>query len=487
MNVKNNTPAKKKKRKKKKNIFFRIFKATSLIIISIIILSAVAAGGVALAIIRTTPALDVNSVLSLNEPSSIFDSSGNYIDDVSTDEKRTVIELKDMPVHLQDAFISIEDERFRSHNGIDPKRIAGSILFDIKSKLTGKKLLQGGSTLTQQLVSNTILTKKVTFQRKIQEMYLATQLEKQLSKDDILQAYMNTIFLGGYSNGVETAANQYFNKSAKDLTLIECAFIAGLAQNPSGSYSNVITDLKYPNAAAKASEDAKIADDAAKKAADTTNKSASEVKSEKAAAKKAADTAKLSAAAVKAHNSYISRTKTVIYKMYTNNHITKAEYDSSIDSINAGNLKFNIQYASTKNRLNYEWFSLPAIEQIRENLKKQYNYNDKEINSLLMYGGLKIYITMDKNLQDAAQKIINNNDNYNGNNSIKNGIPELQSSVVITDYHTGEVKVIIGGRGEQPARSYNRAAFNGAKQFLRPTGSSIKPLAVYAPAIDTKQ
>lgn len=496
MDVKKNTPVKITKKKKKKKItLLRIFKITSLTILSIMILSAVAACGVALAIIKTTPALDVNAVLSLNEPSTLYDSTGKYMDDVATDEKRTVIELKDMPVLLQNAFISIEDERFRTHIGIDPRRILGSVFFDIKSKLKGEKLLQGGSTLTQQLVSNTILNKKVTIQRKVQEMYLAVELEKHLSKDLILQAYMNTIFLGGSANGVEAAANQYFNKSAKDLTLIECAFIGGLAQNPSGSYANVLTDVRNSSVAAKAAEDAKLADEAAKTAANTTRKSATQIKNEAAAAQKAADTAKASAdtakkmatAAVKAHNSYISRTETVLYKMYDTNHITKAQYDAAIADIKAGKLQFSLQSASSKDKLNYEWFSLPAIEQVKKDLKTQYNYDDKQINSLLMYGGLKIYTTMDKNLQDTAQTIINNNDNYNGNDTSKNGIPVLQSSAVITDYHTGEVKVIIGGRGDQPARSYNRAAYNGSKEFLRPTGSAIKPLAVYSPAIDTKQ
>lgn len=415
---------KKKKKKKKKKTSFKVFKIILITILSLIILSGVALGGVVLAIINTAPALDVNQILTLNEPSTIYDSTDKFMDNVITDEKRTVVSIKDVPDNLKHAFVSIEDERFYTHKGVDTKRLAGVVYIDIMNKIKHVNSLQGASTITQQLISNTLLSKEVTIKRKVQEMYLALQLEKRLSKDQILEAYMNTIFLGGNAHGVEAAANQYFNKSVKDLSLIECAYIAGVPQSPS---------IYYP----------------------------------------------FSDAAKKNPSRYLNRTKMVLQKMYENGYIKKDQYDAALKDLNDKKLVFQ-QPSSTANKMNYEWFSLPAIVQVKNDLKAQYHYNDTEINNLLMYGGLKIYTTMDRPLQDASKKVLDDNKNYGSVNS------QPQASAVIVDYHTGEVKTIIGGRGEQPARSFNRAAFNGSKEFLKPVGSSIKPLTVYSAAIDSK-
>lgn len=411
------------KKKKKKKTSFKVLKIVLITLLSIIILSGVALGGVVLAIINTAPPLDVNEILTLNEPSIIYDSNDKYMDNVITDEKRTVVSIKDMPDNLKHAFVSIEDERFYTHKGVDPRRLAGVVYIDIMNKIKHVNTLQGASTITQQLISNTLLSKEVTIKRKVQEMYLALELEKRLSKDQILEAYMNTIFLGGTAHGVEAAANQYFNKSVKDLSLIECAYIAGVPQSPSVYYPFSDSAKKNPSV-------------------------------------------------------YLNRTKSVLSKMYENGYIKKDQYDAAIKDLSDKKLAFQ-QPSATANKMNYEWFSLPAIVQVKNDLKAQYHYNDSEINSLLMYGGLKIYTTMDRSLQDAAKKVLDDNKNY-GNLSV-----QPQASAVIMDYHTGEVKTIIGGRGEQPARSFNRAAFNGSKEFLKPVGSSIKPLTVYSAAIDS--
>jgi penicillin-binding protein 1A len=472
------TGAKKSKKKKRSKVFRNIL----LTLLSIIVVAAVAGTGVVLAIIKTAPKIDVNAILSLSEPSKIYDDKGEFIDNVNTSEHRTVISFKEMPKDLQNAFVSIEDERFYKHHGIDIRRIVGAAFEDVANKIKRKPGLQGASTITQQLIKNTVLTPEATFKRKIQEAYLAIELEKYLSKDQILEAYMNTIQLGGNTYGVEAASIQYFNKSANQLNLTECAFIAGVTQNPTLYY--------------------------------------------------------LSAFGKKDSSYFINRTKLVLDKMYENNYISKEQYDSSLKDLNkdsatykeiaaintkkteavnakdkaskskntAGINKADAEIAnydsqinkyksklvmafkkpsSNSNRLGYEWFSLPVIEQVKKDLKSQYNYSDAETVNLLMYGGLKIYTTMDKKLQDYAQGVLDDDRNLGITSSKdKSGIIQPQASAVIMDYHTGEVKVIIGGRGEQPAMSYNRAASN---KFLRPSGSSIKPLTVYSPAIDTRQ
>lgn len=476
--VQKKTEAEKIKTKKHSGVL----KIAIFTIISIFVLAAVAFTGVVLAIIETAPKIDVNAILSLNEPSKIFDDKDQFMDNVITDEQRTIIPFNDIPQDLKNAFISIEDERFYKHNGIDLRRIVGVTIKDIETKLTKKAGLQGASTITQQLIRNTLLSQEVTFKRKVQEMYLALQLEKYLTKDQILEAYMNTIFLGGNAYGVEAAANQYFSKPASKLNLTECAFIAGIPQSPSMSYS--------------------------------------------------------SAYRKKDPSFFINRTKTVLEKMYENSYITKEQYDKSIGDLNKdmstyaklkildssknseqkkqddavkkkdntdienaddklseinadiskyeANLIMSFKHQSANsNRLNYEWFSIPVLDAVKKDLEAQYNYTDDEVQHLLMYGGLKIYTTMDRHLQDYAQQVLDNDSDLSASSSKdKNGILQPQASAVIMDYHTGDVKVIIGGRGPQPARSFNRAASNN---FLRPSGSSIKPLTVYSPAIDTEK
>lgn len=429
--------ATKKVKKKKKGI--KIFKVILLTFLSIIIIASVAFAGVALAIIKTAPPLNINEILSLNEPSKLYTDNSVLMDNVVTDEQRIVISSKDMPTDLKNAFVSIEDERFYTNIGIDLKRITGVLFIDLKNKLTHKNSVQGASTITQQLVKNRLFLQdakqnRLSIKRKIQEMYLAVKLQKMISKDMILEAYLNTIFMGGKAWGVEAAANQYFGKNAKNLTLVESAFLAGINQSPSYYYPFSDVNKKNPS-------------------------------------------------------TYLNRTKIVLDKMYENKFISKSKYDAAINELSTKKIAFNPKSISS-NKLTYEWFDLPAIEQVKTDLKSQYNYTDNEINSLLMYGGLKIYTTMNKDLQDSAQNIINDDSSFgSGFKSTKDskGIIQPQASGVIMDYHTGEVKALIGGRGVQPPRSYNRAAFNGSREFLRPSGSSIKPLTVYSPAIDTQQ
>lgn len=413
--------------KRRKKSRYKALKLTFTILICIFLLVSMATIGIGAAIIKNSPPLDVNRVLNLNEPSILYDDKGNFMDVVATTEQRTVISFNTMPDNLKNAFVSIEDERFYKHTGIDIKRLTSVIFIDIKNKLTNKSGIQGASTITQQLVRNIYLSSQVSFKRKLQEIYLSLKLEKLLTKDQILGAYMNTIFLGGRAFGVESAAQQYFGKSANSLNLIECAFIAGIPQSPS---------VYNP----------------------------------------------YSSAAKKNPSIYLNRTKNVLKKMYDNNYISEKQYLDGINDISSG--KLNIKpYTPKSNKLENEWFSMPAIDAVKKDLKVKYQYTDSQVNQLLTYGGLKIYTSMDKNLQEQTQETLNN-DSALGSSSDKNGIIQPQASAVVMNYHTGEVKALIGGRGTQPAMSYNRAS---SVNYLRPPGSCIKPLTVYSPAIDLKK
>ncbi|WP_097026242.1 transglycosylase domain-containing protein [Clostridium peptidivorans] len=410
--------------KKTKNTRFKVFKITIITLILLFVFGTIATMGVVLAMVKTAPPLDVNKVLSLNEPSVIYNDSGQFMDTVISDINRKVVSFKDMPQDLKDAFIAIEDERFKTHSGIDIKRILGSTLSNVSNKITGKRGLQGASTITQQLVRNTMLTNEVKLKRKVQEAYLALQLEKHLSKDQILEAYMNTIALGGPAYGVEAASIQYFNKSVSKLNLLECAFIAGLTQSPSVFYNAVVTK--------------------------------------------------------KNTSSYINRTKSVLSKLLENGYISQDEYNKALSDLNNNKLTFNLTTQS--NSLKYEWFSREVIKKVKQDLMAQYHIDEDEANRMIMYGGLKIYSTMNKDMQEHTQTTLDNMDSILGMKSkYVDKIAQPQASAVIMDYHTGEVKSIVGGRGNQPPLSFNRAT-----QFYRAAGSSIKPLSVYGPAIDSK-
>ncbi len=427
-NKENKKPKNKSKKKKKSR---KVFKTIALSIGFIILTGIIVACGYAYAIIKSAPELDVNSVLSLSEPSAIYDSNEQLIDTVHTEEERYVVSLNNMSDYLKNAYVSIEDERFYDHIGIDLRRIAGAAFTDVKNKLTGKSGLHGASTLTQQLLKNTILTNDVTMERKLTEMYLATKLEKILQKDQILEAYLNTIPLGGKLYGVEAASMYYFGKPAVQLNLIQSAYIAGITQAP--SYYSAYTE-KMQN--------------------DPTP--------------------------------FINRTKTVLSKMKDLGKISDEEYNQAISTLDEKKrdaYEFKTQKISYK--LNYEWFVNPAISQVKKDLKEQLKLSDAEISKMLVNGGLKIYTTMDRALQDHAQSVLDNEANLRdfGRSAEKNdkGVYTLQASAVVMDYRSGQVKAMIGGRGEQDANSLNRAY-----SILKPIGSATKPLTVYAPAIDLK-
>lgn len=417
------TPHQKKKLKQydKKKIFKRIFFGVLFCFLTIFVMVA----GYIFAIIKTTPPLDVDAVLSLNQPSTLFDSDGNFIDNLHTDEERYVIKSNEIPKNLKNAFVSIEDERFYKHKGIDIQRIAGAALLDVKKILTGKKGFHGASTLTQQLLKNTILTNDVSIERKVKEIYLALNLEKELTKDQILTAYLNTIPLGGQVYGVEAASLLYFSKNTSDLSLIECAYLAGITQAPTTYSAYNENNIKDPTP-------------------------------------------------------YINRTITVLNMMKKNNYISEEECSKAVEKVKSGGLVF--KKSKQGYNLNYEWFVYPAVSQVKEDLKKKYNYTDEEVSKLVVNGGLKIYTTMDRSLQDFTQKTLDNYSNLglgNPETYDSNGVPLIQASATIVDYRKGKVLAMVGGRGKQQPQSTNRA-YNA----LRPIGSTTKPLTVYGPAIN---
>ncbi|MEL7646480.1 MAG: PBP1A family penicillin-binding protein [Sedimentibacter sp.] len=220
--------AKKKRRaKKKRKVVFRI---SLLVILAAMIIVGGAVAGMVIGIVKSAPEIDPTNVLTtLTESSVIVDEAGNIIEQIhDPNENREIVKLTDIPEYLQNAFIAIEDHRFKEHFGIDIQRIAGSLLHNVR---VGDPTAQGASTLTQQLVKNLYLTNEKSWERKIKEIYLAIQVERKLSKEQILENYLNTIPLGQSSYGVQTAAHTYFSKDVSELTLAESALLAGAAKS----------------------------------------------------------------------------------------------------------------------------------------------------------------------------------------------------------------------------------------------------------------
>lgn len=380
-----------------------------------------------LSIIRSSPDLDVQAIQSLNQPSILYDDQGNFMDNVITREQRYVVKSEEIPDNLKKAFVAIEDERFYEHKGIDVKRVFGVIASNIKSKLSGSNMVQGASTITQQLIKNAVLTNEFSYERKIKEMYLALELEKHLSKDEILTTYLNTIPMGGYQYGVSAAAQRFFSKNVSDLNLIECAYLGGLTQAPT-SYDG------------------------------------------------------LSEANKENPSRYLNRTKSVLFKMHELGYISSEQYNDAINEIDTNGIKFTPNNKLSKT--NFEWFTRPAITQVKQDLMDKYKYTQEEVDKLIANGGLKIYTSMNRDLQNNVQKVLDDPNNYkaitsNPNEKNEDGVYKLQSSATIIDYKTGHVKALVGGRGEQPAMSHNRAYYD-----LKSIGSATKPLTVYGPAID---
>ena len=184
------------------------------------------AAGFITANLNTKP--DIANDIRPPASSQIYDINGNEIANVHADENRMPVKINQVPKNLQNAFVAVEDNRFYEHIGIDPRGIARALYANIR----GREVSEGGSTITQQLAKNAYLTQDRTIARKVQEIFLALQLERQYTKQEILEMYLNQIYFGQGAYGVQAAAQTYFGKDVSDLTLNECAMLAGIPKSP---------------------------------------------------------------------------------------------------------------------------------------------------------------------------------------------------------------------------------------------------------------
>ncbi len=420
--------------------------------ISNILLTVILIGLITSVIVGTVFAVYIKNNLDLDMDPSLLVSAAKdtttriYYMDYETEEDRlirngTAVELEDerlygsvnslwaeysdMPKDLINAFIAVEDHRFKQHNGVDWFGTIGAfanyfIRFD---------QIRGASTITQQLVKNLTGDDDFSIQRKVEEIFRAMNLEKQLSKEEILEMYLNIVYFGNNCYGVRTAASTYFGKDISELSLVECAALAGIVKNPS-RYEPLYHDLfTYVDSDGKEKEDG--------------NK---------------------------------IRRATVLMCMREYGYLSKAEYEAALEE-ELVLVDSTVEDENTDEELTvHSWYVDSVIFQVIDDLMKKNNWTYALASTKLYTSGYSIYIPMDPEIQDTLESV------YEDESSFPKAQEGLQpeSAIVVIDPYTGDVLGLIGGRGEKKGN----LILNRATRAVRPIGSSIKPIAVYAPAMD---
>lgn len=415
-------------------------------ILALLVLLAGLAGlgaiaGIAKGYVETAPTLNLAALDEQAQTSFIYDANGSLITEYKGVENRVMVSIAAMPKYLQNAFVAVEDSRFYTHSGVDLKRIVGAFVANLTSSST-----QGGSTITQQLIKNTLLSSEQSYKRKIQEAYLALQLEQTYTKDEILECYLNTIWLGENYYGVQVAAQGYFGKGLGELTLRECAMLAGVCNSPyyynprRNFYTREKEGVDYP----------KITND---------------------------------------------RTDYVLRCMYENQFITYEQYQEALNPLTANVLQ---QSPISTGMYDYPHYVEYGIREAVGILLEINNLEDTSANRAAMEnklrtGGYRIQLAIDVEIQQLLEDTIANWTKYpslrdpadkvmrtsNGDGTYTETI-EPQAAAVVLDYRTGEIKAMVGSRTTPTAQK----TLNRATDMKMPVGSAIKPISVYAPAIE---
>ncbi len=367
--------------------------------------------------------LDGNFDMNLTSTIYYKDSAGEYVEHLSLHgtENRELVEFEAIPQNLVNATVAIEDERFWTHPGVDWKRTINGVLL----MFTGKDI-QGGSTITQQLIKNFTQYDDVTVKRKILEIFRALEFDKTYSKEQIMEWYLNYIYLGDNCYGVATAAQNYFGKELDELSLAECASLISITNNPS----------KYgPNSNLRVTDP----DTGAVKTARDFNK---------------------------------ERQELVLWKMWDLGMISEEEYRSAV----AEELNFTLGVDEEKPAVIYNWYDEQVITDVIQDLSAKYGYSDTLASNMVTSGGLKIYACADPDIQAVVEEVYTNRENLV---LTSDSGQQIQSAIVIID-SDGNVVGLAGAMGEKES---NRV-WNFASRSTRQPGSSIKPLSVYAPALE---
>lgn len=350
--------------------------------------------------------------LSLSSSILYQDSEGTWqkLVNLSGTENRIWVDYEDIPKYMEHATVAIEDQRFYKHKGVDWYRTTGAFV----NMFLSMRNDFGGSTITQQLIKNLTKQDDITVQRKLLEIFQALEFEKSYDKEEIIEWYLNVVYFGEGCNGIYTAAETYFDKTPAELSLAECASIVGITNNPS-KYDPFISE--------------------------TNNK---------------------------------KRQETILWEMYDQGYITKAEYDEAM----AEKLVFARSADEPGSQTIYSYYAEAVIEDVLQDLMEQKGVSYDTAKTLLYSGGYQIYSCYDASIQNTIDEYYTNLDKLPQHPSAKG--QQFQSAIVILDPYTGEIKGLSGGTG---AKTIN-FGLNRATQAKRPPGSSFKPIAVYGPAME---
>lgn len=364
------------------------------VILAVVLLVTITGAGLGFltASIHTMPSLkdEIRPAAS----SQIYDANGKLITTIHSVENRVPVSINKIPKDLQNAFVAAEDARFYQHMGVDPR----GILRALWSNLTGGTVSEGGSTITQQLAKNALLTQERTLKRKIQEAFLALQIEQQYSKSEILELYLNQIYFGQGAYGVQSAAMVYFGKNVEDLNLSECAMLAGIPKSP--NYYSPLNNLKAAT----------------------------------------------------------ERQAVVLDQMVKYNYLDQA----SANQARNAKIKLATRSSQTENTT-ASYF----IDYVTQYMIEKYGADS------VYKDGLKVYTTLDLDMQTAAEQAMQQ---LPAARTDSNGLKQPQGALVAIDPHTGHIKAMVGGRGNDQ--------FNRAVLAERQPGSAFKPF-VYLAAIES--
>ena len=377
------------KRPAKKSILKKFF--LTIVALVMVVFLGVGCGLVAIGISGDKDVSDIHPPAS----SQILDMNGVLITNIHATENRTLVGLDKIPKNLQNAFIAVEDNRFYDHNGIDPRGIMRAVY----SNFVRGEVAEGGSTITQQLAKNAFLSQDRTMKRKLQEFFIALRLEREYTKEEILEMYLNQIYFGRGAYGVQAAAQTYFGKDVDQLDLSECAMLAGIPRSP--NYYSPLNNLNAAN----------------------------------------------------------ERKAEVLNQMVKYDYIDKATAEKTI--------KEPLRLVNPKEQESNtgSYFIDYVTQEMIDRFGADAVYKE----------GLKIYVSIDMNMQKIAEKAVN--DSLPVYYSDDNGLKQPQGALVAIDPTTGYIKAMVGGRGTDQ--------FNRATMAVRQPGSAFKPFT-FATALENK-
>ncbi len=448
-----------------------IIKILLLIVVAAIIILGSLVTSIVLGIFKKAPVIEPSEYRSqLSETSRIYSSDGKLIESLISDQFSEFVPYEDIPKDLVNAIVAIEDERFFDHNGVDYKRVVGAIVHDIKTR----SFEQGASTITMQLAKNLYTSFSKSVVRKITDVYYSYQIEQDLSKEQILEAYLNSAGFSKGTVGVQAAAKTFFNKDVSELDLAECALIAGVTNLPekytpyntqeiseSDDLGNIEIVLLPKNENSEPNSDRII--EIAKnlnELGQIDNFDLIQIQNDMIVPVKAVF-----------NETSQERQRLVLKRMLNQGLINQEDYDRAL------NEKIEINIGSRKES-GISSFYTDVVQKNAIKILTESGYSQEEATNKLFNGGLKIYTPMDINMQRTLEEVVSNPRYYYGGFTDKNGIIQPQVASVIIDQKTHEVKALVGGRNVSGGRLLNRAL------VPRQPGSSIKPISVYLTALN---